>query len=496
MGLKYRPQKWGEGHDPARTTRSGGGFGGRPQPEGLIQKKVHEFEEHGAGTRASFTWSFKYYWKALYDLCVVCDHTRVQSGRWNGLVITGVYGYIVTALAGVPVRIFTRNSFLTPFACMFIALMFGFLSNSCSGSWTWVAPDVTPPQQQIAAYMQTSTCPQEIVMTNLADGFQTLTNFVLGLYVSNVIAKIYYAQRSMLGDSFGGILGFCMRLLSSVKPLELDDQAGSAPVLPENVKRAQKRMIRWTNAIFRLLWLESCQYDEQITNNMEVMTGALGPLLTRNEWERIKSVPSRVTHIIYWINTCVDDLKKTGYLDPMSANELGNTLNTLRSSNNYGLSSLPYPYVYAIISMTKLFIIFRTFQQGFSMALVVEASDKLNGWNDDRRWIMFVECLEIWFTVWIYQALLDLYMLLRNPNQGKLAGHMPVPDFLQFTEAVTYEMLQTQETAPRPLFADESDDDESEIQVTMGKTVNPLSGGKASPRGKGDQEPQRSAKGN
>ena len=106
-------------------------------------------------------------------------------------------------------------------------------------------------------------------MTNLADGFQTLTNFVLGLYVSNVIAKIYYAQRSMLGDSFGGILGFCMRLLSSVKPLEVDDQAGSAPVLPANVKRAQKRMIRWTNAIFRLLWLESCQYDEQITDNME-----------------------------------------------------------------------------------------------------------------------------------------------------------------------------------------------------------------------------------
>jgi hypothetical protein len=117
--------------------------------------------------------------------------------------------------------------------------------------------------------MQTSTCPQEIVMTNLADGFQTLTNFVLGLYVSNVIAKIYYAQRSMLGDSFGGILGCCMRLLSSVKRLEVDDQAGSAPVLPANVKRAQQRMIRWTNAIFRLLWLESCQYDEQITDNME-----------------------------------------------------------------------------------------------------------------------------------------------------------------------------------------------------------------------------------
>ena len=37
-----------------------------------------------------------------------------------------------------------------------------------------------------------------------------------------------------------GILGFCMRLLSSVKPLEVDDQASSAPVLPANRQSTHK----------------------------------------------------------------------------------------------------------------------------------------------------------------------------------------------------------------------------------------------------------------
>ena len=90
--------------------------------------------------------------------------------------------------------------------------------------------------------MQTSTCPQEIVFQNLASTFQTLTNFVLGMYVSNVVANIYYAQRTMLGNSFGGILGFCLRLCSSLKPPQLGSDLGAAiPVLPPQVKRAQKR---------------------------------------------------------------------------------------------------------------------------------------------------------------------------------------------------------------------------------------------------------------
>jgi hypothetical protein len=45
---------------------------------------------------------------------------------------------------------------------------------------------------------------------------------------------------------------------------------------------------RWTNAIFRLLWLESCEYESQINESIAVMDGNLGPLLTQKEWDRIK----------------------------------------------------------------------------------------------------------------------------------------------------------------------------------------------------------------
>eukprot|EP00662_Eupelagonemidae_sp_cell21_P039456 gene39456-57059_t len=45
--------------------------------------------------------------------------------------------------------------------------------------------------------------------------------------------------------------------------------------------------------------------------------------------------------------------------------------------------------------------------------------------------------------------MLDLYPLLRNPNQGVLGGHMPVSTFLQFTEAVTWAMLANSDSMPR-----------------------------------------------
>ena len=67
---ELQPRKWGEGFDPSRLTRSSGGFGGLPQPDCLDQKGIQEFMEHGAGTRASFQWSFKYYWRALSDMCL------------------------------------------------------------------------------------------------------------------------------------------------------------------------------------------------------------------------------------------------------------------------------------------------------------------------------------------------------------------------------------------------------------------------------------------
>ena len=113
--------------------------------------------EHGAGTRASFKWSFSYYWKALLDLCMLqcekgaaaavncvgsscrSDHTCVQSGRWNALVLTGIYGYMVSIFAGVPARVFSRNSTLTPLCCIVAALIVGLTAagDLCAHAWTW-----------------------------------------------------------------------------------------------------------------------------------------------------------------------------------------------------------------------------------------------------------------------------------------------------------------------------------------------------------------------
>jgi len=299
--------------------------------------------------------------------------------------------------------------------------------------------------------------------------FQSLTNFILGLYVSLILERIYYAQRAMLGGAFGGLLGFALRLLSSVKPPDGDPLASRAPVLPGHIKAVQRQLIRWTNAIFRLLWLESCEYESQIADDIHIMDGNLGPLLTEDEWHRIKDVPSRVTHIIYWINTSVDDLKKAGYVDPQVATELANQLNEVRSSNNFGLSSLPYQYVYLISSITKLMIIFKTLQKSFEIGLLTSARDFFSNRDPDTRIAVLgvLIIFQLMVEAWVYQALLELYIVLRNPNQGKLSGHMPTPDFLQFTEAVTAGLLTQQETVPRPLFGEDSDDDDDDSDVEL-----------------------------
>jgi hypothetical protein len=171
------------------------------------------------------------------------------------------------------------------------------------------------------------------------------------------------------------------------------------------------------------------------------------------------AVPSRCTHILYWVNHSVEDLRRAGYIDPIASTALADQLNEVRTSNNFGLSSLPYPYVFTISSMTKFMIIFFIVDEVFRIALIKDAADHTGGWVQEQTEIVCWSLLKLGIKVWMYQALLDLYVLLRNPNQGALSGHMPTPDFLQFTEAVTCGMMIQQDTAPRPFFLD-SDEDE------------------------------------
>ena len=53
----------------------------------------------------------------------------------------------------------------------------------------------------------------------------------------------------------------------------------------------------------------------------------------------------------------------------------------------------------------------------------------------------------------VYQALLDLYAVLRNPNQGMLAGHMSTPVYLHFCESVTFALIDQQDSIPRPMYS-------------------------------------------
>jgi len=72
------------------------------------------------------------------------------------------------------------------------------------------------------------------------------------------------------------------------------------------------------------------------------MDGMLGPLLTDGEWARIGNVASRVTHIVYWMNTTIQDLRREGYLDDLSAQSLGDELNKLRGSDDGDPVSMPW----------------------------------------------------------------------------------------------------------------------------------------------------------
>ena len=195
----------------------------------------------------------------------------------------------------------------------------------------WKPASARDVSEQIYDRLTGKQTPIQYLVTDLADSFSSLTNFVLGLYVSLVLGSIYYAQRGMLGTAFSRVLGFTMHLVSSVTPAPALQGTGApgpsgipraAPPVPAHIQAAKRRMVRWVNAVFRLLWLECCGYDGQIDDSIHVMDGSLGPLLTPKEWRRIRNLPSRATHIIHWANTAVIDLCSEGYLTPNGSAEL------------------------------------------------------------------------------------------------------------------------------------------------------------------------------
>jgi len=184
------------------------------------------------------------------------------------------------------------------------------------------------------------------------------------------------------------------------------------------------------------------------------MNGCLGPLLTKREWARIRDRLSRCTHIVQWLSAAVVDLHRAGHLHMVDANFLLEKLEKLRGANDFGLSSMPYPYIFTIVVLTKLFLLTRTIAAAFDIAIFYSAYRYFGG--DDVDYLpasefgtlMAVVTVDMAIVSWVYQALLDLYTLLKRPNQGILAGHMPVPTFLQFTESVSIASAKRGRSAP------------------------------------------------
>merc|ERR1719498_539143 len=77
---------------------------------------------------------------------------------------------------------------------------------------------------------------------------EKLTPFVLGLFISLMIAKTYYANRGMFGTLFGRSLAFAQMVVAWVRAPSANQKAAAV--------RAQHLLIRWTNAAFRLMVCE------------------------------------------------------------------------------------------------------------------------------------------------------------------------------------------------------------------------------------------------
>ena len=118
-------------------------------------------------------------------------------------------------------------------------------------------------------------------------------------------------------------------------------------------------------------------------------------------------------------------------------------LDELRGSNNFGLSSLPYPYVFTIIMMTKLNLVFLTLKTAYQFAILRSCGDGV-GWGIKMLGTVAFLLFKLIVTCWMYQALLELYILLRNPNQvcrasdqAIAAGLLPVFALFVYGKGVT-----------------------------------------------------------
>jgi len=280
----------------------------------------------------------------------------------------------------------------------------------------------------------------------LHDELGSLTRFVLGLFVSLAIAKTYFANRQEFGVLFGRTLGFSQMVVAWVQP-PMVQNSGS------NAINAQKLLIRWANAGFRLLVLEVRDKDvDEIGDDMVQRS-----LLTDLEWSHIKDVPSRATHIYQWINNVLYQLMRAGYIhDTILLQRMHEQVDDMRAANVWGLPSLPVIYTLMITSLVKIHLFVAACHYGCVLrktCLTHKQYDAEHPWQIHKLPLIQLH-FHMFLENFLYQGLLDLLGALYSPNGGMLLGHLPADNFLDFVEQVSKDLLEKNDSLPFALKLD------------------------------------------
>lgn len=252
-----------------------------------------------------------------------------------------------------------------------------------------------------------------------------LTRFVLGLFVSLIIGKTYYANRGQFGVLFGRSMGLSQMVAAWVKAPDDNPEAATQAC------EARKLIVRWANASFRLMWLETGVLDTPEKIGKDMLSSGL---MTEDEWNHVAGLSSRCTHIYQWMNNVLVQLLDAGYIrDTILLNRMHEQIDDMRAANVWGLPSVPIPYVTLITVMVKMNLLTHAFAAG---AVVRAAID------GEATWLaLLIPHLDLSLHSFLFQGLLDLHGLLYNPNQGLLLGHLPVVNFLAFVQSVTNALL-------------------------------------------------------
>jgi hypothetical protein len=297
-------------------------------------------------------------------------------------------------------------------------------------------PDGIVPLQQCGQFFRNTFLAS--MLLSMESQLGGLTRFVLGGFVSMALTRTYYSNRSLLGNTFGNTLGAAMSITSCIKATRDEDK--------EEVLAIQTLLVRWLNAAFLLMFLENAGLVSA-KSGYNLLEGSLMP----DEWAHIAPLPSRCTYIYQWVGSLVIDCSNWGFVDPAIAVSIYKQVEDLRGCNVWGLPSLPYPYSLIITFMVKSYLLVATLNIGYEMSFYWASFLFIPGGTAiyERVACYMANLLYLFCINVLYQGLLDIHSLLRNPNQDRFIGHLCTQRFLKFTHDVSGNLVRNLDTRPQ-----------------------------------------------